>query len=611
MSFSATLAEPFYTGAGASSEVPDKFPLAVAGRTYMLDEIKPAPRESIPGLRAQADTGAEPAERSLNPADLWRRFQETWHKGAGQKVLDRADSDRARFRSSEGVDPWTQFEMGLLNDTQQKLSSANANLRGIAVGTYLYAIDGGNVKFTADPTPASPSFTTVTGGSGNSPSSVTTDGFNVWTAVGSGGIDATTRGGATKSQYTSTAIDSAAVLGYVKGRLMLATTNSLYDVTASGALPTVLFTHPNTDFRWVGFAEAGSAIYAAGFSGDKSLIYRTTVKPTGASLEVPVVAGILPDGEIVRSLEGYGDLLFIGTDQGVRLAVLDQAGNANVGALLNLGVSVRCFEPQGRFVWFGWTNFSATKTGLGRLDPTILNPPAEVPAYASDLLAVAQGIVTSVVTVSGRRYFTVSGNGLWGETATKVASGTFDSGLVTYGVPDRKVSMQVDVRFEPLPAGASIVTAFNSDSSAFTTVGTAATADRLSAVWPVSQFAGETMEIRQTLNRATDTTVGPELTRHTLRSWIAGRAGEILTLPIKLFETVVTLDDDVANYVPNDEIDFFNQLREDGTLVTVQLYDRTFAAFVSDYQFLPENRTANGQEQNGVLTVIFTVPSQE
>ena len=74
-------------------------------------------RESQPVLRAQADTGSTPGEQSINREDLWRRAQESWHHGAGQVYLDRADSDSSRFLSSKGVNVWDKWALSLLHDT--------------------------------------------------------------------------------------------------------------------------------------------------------------------------------------------------------------------------------------------------------------------------------------------------------------------------------------------------------------------------------------------------------------------------------------------------------------------------------------------------------------
>ena len=194
MSLSVLLDAPFFTGQSRSEQVPGKFDVSLNGRNYMLDLQAGSDsfsRRSIPMLRNQANTGEQYGEASLNPEELWRRSQDSWDHGAGQVYLDREDSDRRRFRSSKGIDVWTRWEMSLLPDTDVARASANTNLHLQSAGDTLYLTDGTGLLRTTDLA----AWTAVTG-TPNAATSLTSNGYDVWTSHGASGVYATTRGAA-------------------------------------------------------------------------------------------------------------------------------------------------------------------------------------------------------------------------------------------------------------------------------------------------------------------------------------------------------------------------------------------------------------------------------
>jgi hypothetical protein len=590
------LDQPLYTGSGASDETPWVYPVALNGRGYMLDLASGAyRRQSIPLLRNQADTGNLPGEQSLSPEALWRRSQESWHRGAGQTYLDRPDSDPARFRTSKGVDVWERWALKLLNATNSIRTSTATNLRLVVVGDYLYVADGTEVYHTA--TLTSPTWTAAAinvAEAAATVQSVASDGYRLYAALGVNGIHRTEAGAAVSSHYSDLA---ASLVGYVKDRLMAAGNGAdkhkLYNVTGAGAAPAALFSHPNTDWTWVGFAEGPGHIYAAGYSGDKSVVYRTAVKADGTALDAPVVAGRLPEGEVLRSVGDYlGQFVLLGTDKGFRVALPDGDGNLVIGARVDTGSAVRCFEGQDRFVWYGLTNFDGDSTGLGRMDLSADTGGGNVPvpAYASDLMASAQGDVLSAVTFDNRRVFTVSGSGVHAEGASKVPSGTLDTGYITFGIPDDKVAMYLDVRCRPLDG--SFTYAVSADDGTFTSVGTLGTADEVKVVFPIGQVSGATFEGRATLTRSgSDTTLGPEVTRHTLRSYPGPTRGEVFEVPLLLAEQELVRGRDRSR-VPADELDAIRALVNERRLVTYQEGDQSYSVLVEDFVFVPSHEAS-------------------
>lgn len=607
---------PLYTGDvdDTSADVPGVYPIGLAGRGYNLDlKSGEFAHQGIDILKPQSDDSGQVDESSLNPEGLWRRSQDSWHKGAGQTYLDKPDSDAARFRSSIGIDPWEKGEISLLPDTFKTYSVTGGltgeNLKFVTAGDFVYMCVDDQLYFLTDP------LQTVTLSTLNSVpiqvaeppryiSSITSDGNWVYCALGLGGIHRTARGTVVGEHYSDL---EATLLGYTLGRLMAARQSSIYNITGPGAhssATTPLYTHPNPDFTWVDFAEGKGHIFAAGYSGDKSLIYKTAIKPDGTALEVPSAAGQLPDGEIVRSVYGYLGFILIGTDNGVRFSVPDTNGNLEIGALIETNSSVRCFEGQGPFVWFGWTNYDNAHTGLGRVDlRTIVEGVA--PAYASDLMTTTQGIVLSIITYGGRRLFTVAQDGAYVESLDKVASGTIDSGLISYGIPEEKIAIYLDVRYRELYGSDAVYLAKR--DGVFVLLGTN-TALSTSTQFQANSMRSDFLEIRHVLSRDAVTTRGPVLTRHTLKSQVTANMGSHWIVPILLAEDELKGNVSEQHRDVLEEFLFLAGLSSDKSTVTFQYLNTLFTVTVEQHIFRPTHLNSSpSTAYNGTMIMKLKV----
>lgn len=585
---SSPMSEPYYLGAGSSDSVSSGVAdVGLGSHAYIID-WKADPgilHQSVPLLKQQQDQREVPGEQSINPEGFWLRSGESWHRGAGQDLFDRKDSDPYRFRTSQGVDIWDKWHLTLLNTTDQKRASANTNLKLAVAGSFLYLIDGTALVRTADVTPGTPTFTTITGTPGTAPTDIASDGFNILTAHAASGLYKTTRGAATTASHITGTVN---VISFVKNRWLAAATRSIYDVSAlvvggGGALPAVYFTHPNTDFVWVGFAEGNSAVYMAGYSGDKSIIYRGALKPDGTALDAPVVAGQLPAGEIITSIYGYlGRFILIGTNKGWRLAVAGDSGDLSIGDLVPTTTSVKCFEGQSRFVYFGWSNFSSTATGLGRLSlGTLTDPDLLVPAYASDLMVDNQTAdILSVVTFQTLPVFAVSGVGVYAkDTTSLVASGYFDTGQIGYDLTDPKIALFFDAQHDGEMGEHEVLLA--ADGDAFSSLGIHHHDDFPRAV---GQITGRFFELRHILYRDTDVTLGLDL-----RSWLLLVQPKVASVTTNIIATVLLAPEVVDNmgntlfYSTFEELTYIATLAREKDITSWQEGDEAFSVIVEDY----------------------------
>jgi hypothetical protein len=608
----AKFTRPFYIGSGdrqvaaPSPLVPGKFHVAINGRPYMLDQANDAYGDvSIPRTRPQADSSQLTSERSLNPEGLWRRSVETCHRGAGQRYLDMPDSLPDRFWRSQGIDCWTRGVVTLLPESDAKRASANTNLDLEVCGDRLYVLDGDALVFTDDITPGGPSFTNVdpVATAIASPTSLASDGKNVYVVDG---VDVyyTSKFSTDYQTACGTPIPGD-VIRYAKGRLFVLDGNVWQELVGTvGTLEaSVVFEHPNDDFAWVDVAGGASHIYAAGFSGDKSLIYRTEIMDDATSLNAPSVCVTLPDGEIVRSLGVYLSFLLIGTDRGLRFAALNDNGSVTLGQLLPLDNAVFCFEGQDRFVWFGWTNYTTSSTGLGRLDLSILNE--ALPAYATDLMSDTQGAVKDVVTFQNRRVYAIQSDGVWAEADNKVASGTIDSGLFSYGITEQKTALFIDTQWTK-SAGA-FLRHFSVDDATFEQVaGNEVTSGERGGDQTVglSERRGRLFETRYELFRDPgDLTQAPKLSRSTVRSQQAARPGIRRRWPLLLHGRVNTADDGEAVVDVQAERDLLEELHRDTRVVNVQHGKSAFTVILEEFEWQPQRLDPLGQ--NGTFVAIL------
>lgn len=600
--FGQNFEQPFFGGGVSAATAANKaWPVSLGGIPYMLDtKEQRVKHESIPDLRPAQEQKDNASRGTLSPEAFWRRVFESWHVGAGQSHFDRVDESNSwRFKRSRGVNVWNKYQLSLLPDTDQKISSANTNLRTVPAGSFFYLTDGTALKYTQDITVDTPTWTTVTGGTAASFTQIASDGFNVLLACGtSAGIDKTTRGAATKTNHiTGGTITEVA---YGKGRWLASNGAVLYDITTlvagGGALPTALFTHPNSDFAWNCFAEGPTALYAGGFSGDKSLIYRLTMKEDGTGLNQPVVAGFLPDGEIIRSMQAYLGFLLIGTDKGLRVGIIGGSGDVTVGAFIPTDAAVRCMEGQDHFVWFGWSSFEGAYSGLGRVDlETFSDIQKLAPAYASDILVPSTtATVQSVATFQNIRVFTISGSGVYAEHLTNlVPTGEIDTGLFDYGLADDKVSLYVDFSHVSSNGGTHSVY-LSQDRGIFNLLATQG--DSHFPV-PTGEARGREFELRIVLNRSgSDVTKGPIAANWALRIEPAVPLIETIEVPLLIGPEIHRLDK-VREYVnPIEQIENIKTLRNLKTVTQYTEAGRGWSVVVLDY-VLDENDIYIGSDQ--------------
>lgn len=579
----ALLGAPLSTAASATtSEVPSKWDVAIDGIGFMCAAYPQW--NTLATLRSQQDN-REAGELSLNPEGLWRRSASSWDHGAGQVMYDDAEaSDRRRFRSSKGVNVWTRGQLSLLNDTEQVRSAAGSTVQ-LAVATNLYWADGTNI-YKSDLTTNTAIVMPAT------VASMCSVGSYILAACSASGVRKIVAGGTTEASYLT---GNADLVGYAKGRILVGYQNSIYNpttaLTGSAALPASLFDHPDASFRWVGFAEGTSWIYAAGNVGDKGLIYKTAVKADGTALDIPSVAGRCEDGETITCIYGYLGTLFVGTSLGIRVCSPNTSGDLEIGAAIPVA-SPRAMLGRLNYVYFGWSNYDGTSTGIGRIDLTTLTDERRlVPAYATDLMVTGQGTVHGLAYYSNRLCIGVDAFGVYKQSDNLVTSGTLDTGLVTFGVTEDKTLVGGIVNY----TGSGTATLQASlEGGSFTGLPEAGL-----------QLRGQYHEVRLNLTRGTATT-GPTVTLVTASGFPCPTGTMTVTVAVKMNDVEVTRQGDEAVSVP-ERLGLIRDMWLTRRVVSFQQGDFTWQGTVEAFDWKPDHLTMFDKGWGGVLTVTVKV----
>ena len=448
---------------------------------YAINDARPYVRETAPYRKDQFDNAQEPGEQSLT--GWWIRSQSSFHSGTGIKFFDPATSDEAghyRYTDSKGVNVWTKGQVTLLKNVTQGHETTGAiasngvtqqHMRSIKWSTFTGALlhdeyDVDKVKVTDPSNPVH--FIDYNAGAGVYPVyAICDDGtYAYWmTNVTGAGTKFTVFGKPLTGSSASTAdefkvfdnsqVITNGVIEYVKQRLVICADNKVYECPATAAAtPTLLYTNPSTTHVYTSITASGPAIYISGYNGSQSTIEKYTLNTAGVmpTLTSAVIAAELPVGEIVHKIYYYLGYMMIGTNKGVRAAVVsDQDGSINYGPLIvETTQPVYDFAARDRFIWA--TTSVAGEPGLTRIDLGTEIEPLRF-AYANDVYYPGvTGHVTTAVCFDGNTeptttdrlmfstaYASAANGAVYVEDAsTLVSSGYLTTGWIRYGTLEPK-----------------------------------------------------------------------------------------------------------------------------------------------------------------------------
>jgi hypothetical protein len=453
------------------------YDIAIGGLPFILatNNERPYGRRTAPFKKEQFDNTNEPGEQSLT--GWWIRSQMSFHGGSGINFFDPATNDENghyRFADSRGINVWTKGQATLLKDVVD-----THEITGAVVGTdhqhpnqHVRSIQWSGIngvllhdeydvdKIAADGTVTH--FIDYNTGSAEPVRAICDDGvFAYWVsnAIAGGAnklhmykkalTDNTTTIPSPMFTETGLVIEYAA-MEFIKDRIILCVNNKVYELaTTATALPSPVYTNPNTNYHYTSVAASGPAIYTAGHSGIYSTIQKYTLNTTGAmpTLTSAVVAAELPAGEIIEKIFYYLKWMLIGTNKGIRAAdVSDQDGSILYGPLIVETVQpVYDFAARDKFIW-ATTGIGTFDAGLTRIDLSVEIEPLRF-AYANDLQAsqTTEHFTTAVnfLGTTNRLAFCtaykVTDGAIYLESATNlVPTGYLTTGNIRYGTLEPK-----------------------------------------------------------------------------------------------------------------------------------------------------------------------------
>ena len=374
-------------------------------------------RSFSPIRKDQFDNQQVPGEQSI--WGWWLRSQSNFDLGAGLQFLDTTQDPTLgeRFFYSEGLDMLTTPGQVTLLPQAFKSNGLSGTgpikLRtGVVSNTNgVFALDVGaqTLKFMTD-TGTIINFT-MPGGLTGLANTFTDDGSFYYFADKTGIY----RGDMNNNLVAATLIwnppasgSNTVVLGFIKGRLIAAWDNSVYELVLPGgpALPTPKFSHQNARYLFTDISELQTAIIVSGNAGTSlSQVHKFTLDNGGAlpTLTSGIVDITMPIGEKILSMYAYiGAIVGLGTNKGFRVAVSDINGNLTYGPLIvqdPTGVGVQAISGYDRFMFIGnqgnklipqqgWVNPSEASStdGLIRVDLGQQTSTGSQP-YANDLMA--------------------------------------------------------------------------------------------------------------------------------------------------------------------------------------------------------------------------------
>ena len=540
----------------------ESYDVAVGGLPffYAISDARPYIRQTAPFRKEQSDIGAEPGEQSLT--GWWLRSQSSFHNGTGIKFYDPSAGETVnyRFADSDNVDVWTKGQVTLLKETTNTVSTGIYKLISGVSGTTDVAISYIPGSTTLKDIINDASTLTTYATTASAIVDVVTNGTTLFVANATRiyyqTIGAT---GALNNHYSTG--DAKVKMGWVKQRLVAGIGTSIYELTGAlgtTTLPTAIYTHPNTGWEWTSISEGGSAIYAAGYAGGTSAIYKFVLSTAGVmpTLTSGIVAAQLPIGEIVYKIESYLGYLMIGTNKGMRVAsISDTTGDLSYGPLIFEDTNgVYDFAFRDKYVWA--TGTIGTSPGLYRVDLG-----AEIEslrfAYAKDTyLSGVTGYATSVDFIgnSNQLAFTTSGsNGIAIQSTTVLSTtGSITTGKIRFSTLEPKNFKRLIAR-GTFTSGdftlSSLATGETGSETQYDHITYNSDVGAVEVTTSQPETAQEFLTYKFTLTRdTTDTATGPTFKGYQAKATIATPRQRVIRFPVYCFDIETDRFNTVVGY---------------------------------------------------------------
>ena len=464
----------------------------------------------------------------------------------------------------------------------------------------------------------------------------TSDGASVYATTGSAVKKGTVSNTTTASTVGSFAGD---VIEYANGRLLSADGARIVELNSSGAVLTFDKTLTGT---CVAIKGGPQALYAAFNDNGQGILYAIGVSATDGSLAHPVPAGVLPVGETFSgpfSIDTFGELMVVGTSSGVRFGVINTNDQQSVtfGPVIDDGGKAHSTRISGQYAYWGTSNGDTWKADLTIFVDTLVPAYCRFLAHDSD----SYGNVTSIEVFENKVLFTDSNGELYGESTAGVlsASAELTAGVVTFGTVAPKIARTVSSRFaralaglagagidyqtagldyadsgtnyRGLGPGTNGTTTITVTDEVDTSTAMVLTGTGVETPYAAADPASETFQVKVTMTRGTDTTVGPTLERWSLDARPQPPRLEEIIAPLVIQGRVATSFGAGAPAGFDSQVEYLalRTLVTKATAVTFEEGDRSETVTVEDIEMSPIRYSDDGSFWEGTLLCrLLTVP---
>jgi hypothetical protein len=556
----------------------EAYDIAVNGVPFFLatSDETPYRRETAAYRKQQIDQSNEPGEQSIT--GWWVRAQSSFHNGDGINYYDPSSGETVSYRyaDSKGVNVWNKGKLTLLKSCAQghvvtgpiqSNGRAFQTVRSIKWSTNEgillldeYDVDKINTSGTVT------HFIDYNAGTDSPVYAICDDGTTAyWVTNKVSGTNKMTvlskplTGDSSTAETTmfsaASGTVSNAVMEYVKERIIMCADNKVYEFSSGAtALPAPLYTHPASTHVYTSITASGPAIYIAGYNGIQSTISKFTLNTsTGAlpTLSSAIIAAEMPVGEIIHKIYYYLGYMMIGTNKGIRAALVsDQDGSIAYGPLI-VETSQPCYDFAARdsFVWCA-TSVDG-EPGLIRINLETQIEPLRF-AWANDVYypGVTGHQTTSCAFMDGtsRIAFTTTyasaanGNVYIENASTLLSQGYLTTGAIRYGTLENKVFKTLKARVNNATGGLTIES-IDSLENVYT-IGNFAEKDftpEVNIFYP--QGPQEYMSFKFTLKRFTeDNTKGPTFNGYQLKSLPSIPRQRLIQYPISCYDREIDVN---------------------------------------------------------------------
>ena len=405
-----------------------------------------------PGRQMNINTAplqAQAIQTSETPEDFQQEFGQIYSRVdfSGGSGLDKAhkrnasEMDFSRFWDSSGIDVFSgkqvgqEYKVSLLKSTEEVVTSSETNLLMQELDGTIYFADGDVLKKITTPLTGSSS-TDGTPSSSNDITGMAVLGTRLY-LVANGNIVYRASSGSYTNYNTDQTYDK---IWSIKGRIVASDTSGvLYDV--SGGTDSAIKTLP-TGRTWTDMCDAGAVALATATDG---YIYSFADESSTLALKGQTFV----EGEVPNAIDAAQGIIFYGTYESTasgkigRLYRSEITNSNNLYVLVNAQLikqwgdgSTTLDQAPYRIVstrdsiYTGIID-SASKTNFWRYYlPT--------GGIARDLEFGESGVVKGIAVYSDRLFATVSGGGIYRETANYVTTGYIITALADFFTSEKK-----------------------------------------------------------------------------------------------------------------------------------------------------------------------------